>query len=83
MLVGPYQNYQQAVMTFTAPACDHAQPMHVVSCTVTLYASQGSAVLKAQTAKLPVAEHMDDAAIVAMFQSQFNSLPEYSGMVAQ
>lgn len=80
MLTGPYQQHPAAVMTFTDPACDHTQPMHIASCTVTLYASVGGAVLHTQTARLPVAEHMDDAEILSMFQQQFNTLPGFDQM---
>jgi hypothetical protein len=81
MLVGQYLDNPAAVMTFADPACDHTQPMHIASCTVTLYAEQDGAVLYTDTVRLPVAEHLDDAAILAMFQSQHNSLPQFEDMV--
>ena len=81
MLIGQYQNHPAAVLDFTNPLCDHTEPMHIASCRVTMYASQGGAVLMARTARLPVPEHMEGPAILAMFQQQFNSLPEYGAMV--
>lgn len=82
MLTGPYKQHQAAVLDFTAPACDHADGGHVASCTVTSYATAGGAVLHTQTARLPVAEHMADADLLAMFQQQFHALPDYSAMTA-
>ena len=82
MLTGPYEQHQNAVVTFTDAECEHANPGHVASCTVTVYASQGGAVVKQYTARLPVADHMEPAAIAAMFQAQFHALPDYSAMTA-
>lgn len=81
MLTGQYGVHSAAVMTFTGGACAHiTEGEHVAECTVTLRASVDGEILLSQTVRMPVSEHMEPAAVEAMFQTQFAVTPGFTGM---